>query len=308
MLRDDTILIIDGALATELESRGCDISDELWSATILIERPHIIQQIHHDYFEAGADIAITASYQASVLGLAKYRGLNSQQSCELLKRSVELAQQARSDVLKSQPGREMLVAGSIGPYGAFLADGSEYRGNYDNISSMAMKDFHRTRIKTLLDAGVDLLACETMPSFNEIKNLVEMLQIEFPVAQAWISCTLRDESHLSDGTPLIDVCAFLNNVDQVIAIGVNCIAVHKVSPALKTLASLTRKPLLAYPNSGEAWNATERHWEGFRVEDQSLQHLVAEWKDIGATLIGGCCRTTPKNIRQIHDCLRTNLK
>ncbi|HEJ7887821.1 TPA: homocysteine S-methyltransferase [Serratia liquefaciens] len=297
LLATHNTLILDGALATELEARGCDLSDPLWSAKVLIENPELIYQVHLDYFNAGAQCAITASYQATPQGFLR-RGLDHEQSLALIAKSVHLAQQARSDFLAQHPqATPLLIAGSVGPYGAYLADGSEYRGDYA-LPQEEMIAFHRPRIRALAEAGVDLLACETLPSFTELQALLTLLQ-EFPTLGAWFAFTLRDSQHLSDGTPLTQVLAALHGNPQALAIGINCIALENVAPALRQFAVLTDKPLLVYPNSGEHYDAVSKTWHACGGEHGSLIDQVGEWQRIGVRLIGGCCRTTPKDIRQI---------
>jgi homocysteine S-methyltransferase len=297
LLTANRTLILDGALATELEARGCDLSDPLWSAKVLIENPELIYQVHLDYFNAGAQCAITASYQATPQGFLR-RGLDHSQSLALIAKSVQLAQQARNDYLALHPQAvPLLIAGSVGPYGAYLADGSEYRGDYA-LPQEEMMAFHRPRIKALAEAGVDLLACETLPSFGELQALLMLLQ-EFPTLGAWFAFTLRDSQHLSDGTPLVTVMAALHANPQVLAIGINCIALENVTPALQQLAALTDKPLLVYPNSGEHYDAVSKTWHACGGAHGSLIAQIGEWQRIGAQLIGGCCRTTPQDIRQI---------
>lgn len=303
------LVVLDGALATELEARGLDLSSALWSAKVLQETPDVIYQVHLDYYRSGADVAITSSYQATPLGLEKHLGMALEESQQLIRKSVKLAQQARDTALREErkknrgeTSRILLVAGSVGPYGAYLADGSEYRGDY-TIPDEDMKSFHRPRIQALIDAGVDLLACETIPSFAEVKALVHLLQSEFPATSAWLSYTVRDSSHLSDGTPLADVTALTDSCDQVVAVGINCVPEQDVSSILDHMSSLTDKPLVAYPNSGEQWNAETRSWSGQRAEGQEHMRLVEEWRTKGALLIGGCCRTGPKDIEVIRDTL-----
>ena len=289
-------LVLDGAMATELEARGCDLSDALWSAKVLIENPELIYQVHYDYFSAGAQVAITASYQATPQGFAK-RGLSEDESLKLIARSVELASRARTDYLATQPAEAaLLVAGSVGPYGAYLADGSEYRGDYF-LPQQEMMAFHRPRIQALVAAGADILACETLPSFAEIQALTALL-LEFPATPAWFSFTLRDSDHLSDGTPLADVLAFLDKTPQVVALGINCIALDKVTAALKVFSALSEKPLVVYPNSGEQYDATSKSWHSDASTCTLIDNL-ADWQAAGAKLIGGCCRTTPADIKAI---------
>ncbi|ERH66600.1 homocysteine methyltransferase [Pantoea dispersa EGD-AAK13] len=292
-------LILDGALATELEARGCNLADTLWSAKVLMENPELIYQVHYDYFAAGANVAITASYQATPLGFAA-RGLDSGQASALIRQSVTLAQRARDDY-RAASGSEapLLVAGSVGPYGAYLANGAEYRGDYA-LPAAEMKDFHRPRVAALLEAGVDLLACETLPSFGEIQALISLLA-EFPHSSAWFSFTLRDAQHLSDGTPLSKVAEVINAAPQVVAVGLNCVALESVTPALQTLQALTDKPLLVYPNSGEQYDAVSKSWHS-APSGCTLHDKFPEWQQAGALLIGGCCRTTPQDIAAIAAC------
>jgi homocysteine S-methyltransferase len=285
LLAEHPTLILDGALATELEARGCDLTDPLWSAKVLIENPELIYQIHLDYFNAGAQCAITASYQATPQGFLR-RGLDQDQSLALIAKSVQLAQRARHDYLAAHPQAAPL-----------LADGSEYRGDY-RLAQDDMIAFHRPRLAALAAAGVDLLACETLPSFAELQALLTLLQ-EFPTLGAWFAFTLRDSQHLSDGTPLTEVLSALRGNPQVLAIGINCIALDKVAPALRQLGALADKPLLVYPNSGEHYDAISKTWHACGGEHGSLVDQATEWRALGAQLIGGCCRTTPQDIRAI---------
>ncbi|MEH0835047.1 homocysteine S-methyltransferase [Pectobacterium cacticida] len=293
-------IVLDGALATELEARGCDLTDPLWSAKILVENPDLIYQVHLDYFKAGAQCAITASYQATPQGFTA-RGYSEAASLALIAKSVQLAAQARDDYRRDNPqSGTLLVAGSVGPYGAYLADGSEYRGDY-RLSQAEMMAFHRPRMTALLEAGADLLACETLPSFTEIDALVALLA-EFPQAQAWFSFTLRDSEHLSDGTPLRSVLTSVNACPQAVAVGINCVALENVTPALRHLSSLTDLPLVVYPNSGEQYDAITKTWRRAHGAACSLTAYLPEWQAAGARLIGGCCRTTPADIASIARC------
>ncbi|MBT8499744.1 homocysteine methyltransferase [Pantoea agglomerans] len=295
-LAESPLLILDGALATELEARGCHLADALWSAKVLMENPELIYQVHYDYFVAGARCAITASYQATPQGFAT-RGLDEAESLALIAQSVELARRARHDYLAVRPdAKTLLVAGSVGPYGAFLADGSEYRGDYA-LPEAEMMAFHRPRVQALLAAGADLLACETLPSFAEAQALVKLLA-EFPEGRAWFSFTLRDAGHISDGTPLSDVVSWLNQQPQVVAVGINCVALESVTPALQQLQKLTDKPLVVYPNSGEQYDASSKTWHS-APSGCTLHDKLAEWQQAGAKLIGGCCRTSPNDIAAI---------
>ena len=298
ILAESPFVLLDGAMATELEARGCDLADSLWSAKVLMENPQLIYDVHLDYFRAGALVAITASYQATPEGFAA-RGLDEAQSRALIARSVELARQARDAYRAENPAAKgLLIAGSVGPYGAYLADGSEYRGDYQR-SAQVFQDFHRPRIEALLEAGADLLACETLPSFDEIRALAQLL-VEYPVAQAWFSFTLRDSQHLSDGTPLRDVLAFLADYPQILAVGINCIALENTVDALSYLHSQTSLPLVVYPNSGEHYDAVTKTWHHHGEACATLEGYLPQWLAAGAKLIGGYCRTSPKDIAALN--------
>lgn len=297
LLEAQPFIVLDGAMATELEARGCYLADSLWSAKVLVENPELIREVHLDYFRAGAQVAITASYQATAAGFAA-RGYDEAQSRALIGKSVELARKAREAYLAENPqAGTLLVAGSVGPYGAYLADGSEYRGDYVR-SAAEFSEFHRSRVEALLDAGADLLACETLPSFAEIKALADLLT-NYPRAKAWFSFTLRDSEHLSDGTPLREVVATLANNPQIVALGINCIALENTTAALEHLHTLTALPLVVYPNSGEHYDAVSKTWHHHGEACETLAGYLPQWVAAGAKLIGGCCRTTPKDIAEL---------
>jgi homocysteine S-methyltransferase len=293
-------LVADGALATELEARGCDLADPLWSAKALIEAPHLIREVHLDYFRAGASIATTASYQATPQGFGQ-RGIGEAEALELVALSVRLADEARREYQAENPAAgPLLIAGSVGPYGAFLADGSEYRGDYE-LEKSEFLDFHRPRIAALVRAGVDLLACETLPSLPEAEALLELLD-EFDV-EAWFSFTLRDGGSISDGTPLGRAARLAAEHPRVAAVGVNCVPLGLVTPALGSLRTATRTPLIAYPNSGEAYDPVTKTWgpakDGASGAAASLAGEAGAWRHLGARIVGGCCRTTPGDIAAI---------
>lgn len=297
LLTDGRTVVLDGALATELERRGCDLADPLWSAKVLLEEPETIAAVHGDYFAAGAQVATTASYQASLDGFAA-RGLDEDAALALVRRSVLLAASARDAV--GGDGGARLIAGSVGPYGAFLADGSEYRGDYQ-LSRDEFLRFHRPRASALLAAGADVLAFETLPKLTEALALADLA--DELGAVGWFSFTLRDAAHISDGTALADVAQALD--DRAIAIGVNCVPIPLVSPALEALAAHTRLPLVAYPNSGETYDPVTKTWGAGAQSGADLADLAPEWCERGARLIGGCCRTTPADIAALTQALRS---
>lgn len=296
LLKQAPLLILDGAMATELERRGCDLHDPLWSAKVLHEAPELIRQVHLDYFRAGADIAITASYQATVEGFMR-RGLDREESKELIQRSVRLALEARDEFWRETNNRanrlRPLVAASVGPYGAFLADGSEYRGDY-GLNEEQLMGFHRERLALLLEAGAEVLACETLPCFTEARALARLLP-EFPGARAWITFSARDAVHICHGELLAECAAWLDSQPQVIALGINCTAPCHISSLIQAARSATAKPIIVYPNSGEIYCADTRSWQGTASSTEFLA-AAKEWYTSGARLIGGCCRTTPEHI------------
>jgi len=291
-----TFRVIDGGVATELSRQGIDLSGGLWSARVLIESPDAIERVHREYFLAGADIAITASYQASYDGFAQ-RGLSAESTTAALRRSVEIARLARSGALREQPGtnRELLVAASVGPYGAVLHDGSEYRGDY-GLDEDALVEFHRQRFTVLADAGADLLACETIPSRLEAAALVRLLG-ERRDAKAWVTFSCPDGRHTSAGDSIAECARWLDGVPQVVAIGVNCVAPELVESLIHEIGTGTRKPIVVYPNSGESWDAAAQCWVG--TADRFTAY-VPRWLAAGARWIGGCCRTTPEDIRRVR--------
>ena len=297
-------VIIDGAMATELERNGCDLNDRLWSAKILMEDPNKIYQVHMDYFKSGADCATTASYQATVPGFMN-RGLSEKEAIELMKTSATLALQARDDFWADPENRnnrpKPIVAGSIGPYGAYLANGSEYRGDY-SLSEKEYMDFHRPRMKALVEAGVDMLACETIPCSSEAAALAQLL-MEFPGIYAWISFSCMDQQHISNGEKLADCAQLLNQFDQVAAIGINCTPPGFITSLVKEARLKSDKPVIVYPNLGEAYDAETKTWSG-DASSMGYSKQATEWYDAGARLIGGCCRTGPAEIRAIADWVR----
>ena len=291
---DASVLILDGGLATELERRGHDVSGTLWSAAILRTAPEAIEQVHYDYFAAGANCAISASYQASYEGFAA-AGIDAAGTTALLKSSVELAISARARYRHDHPrvGRRLLVAASVGPYGAISHDGAEYRGDY-GLTVGQLVDFHAQRLDVLATAGADLLACETVPLLDEALALVQLLA-RHPAMPAWISFTSPDGKHTSHGEPLADCARALDAVPNVIAVGVNCVKPEVVGDAIRALRSGTGKTIVVYPNSGERWSGATHDWHG-APDRESLASLAPGWLEAGARFIGGCCRTGPADI------------
>jgi len=319
LLENGGTLVLDGALATELEARGHNLNHPLWSAKTLQDSGESIRQVHLDYYLAGADVAITASYQATPQGLREHFGMPERESADLIKKSVELAQRARDEAYLRNvaTGRKLLVAGSVGPYGAYLANGAEYTGDY-RIGLKELKDFHRPRIQALVDADADVLALETIPNVVEIEALLALLAEEFPDILAWLSCTLKSPDLLSDGTSWETVLNVVKKSRQVIAFGINCVPLSQANDALRSIRLHCTLPLVCYPNSGEIWDATTKSWNG-APSGESLSSIdqntakagfdgvaadVGNWIEIGAKLVGGCCRTGPAYIQAISTSLQ----
>ena len=301
ILKSQPVLILDGALATELERRGCDLNDPLWSAKILMENPDLISAVHGDYYNAGADCVITASYQATFEGLIK-KGLSEKEAAELIASSVTLAREVRDAFWAEEKNRfnrlRPLVAASVGPYGAYLADGSEYRGDY-GLDEDTLMEFHKKRLETLVAAGPDLLACETIPCLVEAKAMVRLLEQNSGV-YAWISFSAKNGTQISNGERIEDCARWLDEHEQVAAVGVNCTAPEHIELLIKNIRKETNKPIIVYPNGGGfQYDAVEKKWEGRVVADLEYGKRSLLWYNKGASLIGGCCKTTPADISKI---------
>jgi homocysteine S-methyltransferase len=304
-LAQRAVMVLDGALATELERRGADLKDPLWSAKCLIERPELIRGVHLDYFRAGADIATTATYQATFEGFAG-RGIDRDAAARMMCDAVSLAAAARDEfwgVAANRAGRlRPLVAASVGPYGAMLADGSEYRGHYA-LDDVALADFHRPRLRVLANAGADILACETIPCLREARVLAQLLR-EFPAACAWVSYSCRDGAHNCAGEDIGACVRELRAYAQIVAVGVNCTPPQYMTPLLRIMRKETDTPLVIYPNSGEHYDAASKQWDG-SAAGAAFGERARQWQTEGARLIGGCCRTGPSDIHDLQRCVHS---
>ncbi len=361
--------MLDGGLASELELAGCDLDDPLWSARALLTAPEAVEEAHLAFLRAGADVIITATYQATFEGFAD-RGIARGRAEALFREAVRIARRARERFLGegrgpggSGPGETRsggagasgsgrgqalsgsslagaslscgpgsgdaasrdphstglrsrdassgnvdsgndfrpLIAASVGPYGAFLADGSEYRGDY-RIDAAGLARFHRDRLRVLADSGADLLACETIPSFVEAEALAGLVAALPDAPPAWFTFTCRDDAHISDGTPIERVAAWAEATDAVSAVGVNCTAAERVTPLVRALAAGTRKAVIAYPNGGGDWDAATKRWsEAGAATDWGA--ACREWVAAGAVGVGGCCRVGAGAIRAMRAAL-----
>jgi len=269
---------IDGGLSTALELNGNKLTTSLWTGVLIKTAPDQISNAHLDFINAGAQIIITSSYQLSYLGCSN-RGWSDDQTDQALYQSTKLAKDA-----VARSGKEVLVAASVGPYGAALADGSEYRGNY-GVGKSALKEFHQRRLSALIESGPDILALETMPDTQEVEVLLDLLS-DCPIPY-WVSysCKVGNQSNAGQ--------SFSSAVDLAqsgMAVGINCTAPELISGLLNSASSSI--PYIVYPNSGRSWDATNKVWVGTN-EVGFANELVQEWIDLGAEFIGGCCGIGP---------------
>jgi homocysteine S-methyltransferase len=291
-------ILLDGGLSNELEKAGFDLSHQLWSAKLIATASEAIIEAHLSYLKAGAQCIITSSYQATMPGLVA-AGYNKSESEQLILKTVSLAETAIDRHLSSgYIGARPLVGASIGPYGAYLADGSEYRGDY-GVSDQLLQDFHLPRIELLDKTSADLLACETIPSIQEVKVIAKILEgTEKP---SWISLSCKDGSHLNDGTPIEDCVSLLTEHPNVFAIGVNCTAPKYISSLISKIKSgAGSKKIVVYPNSGEIYNAQTKTWAQISDHEMFLK-MSEEWLDLGADIIGGCCQIGPSQIASLSE-------
>ena len=296
-LAADEPILLDGGMSNQLEAQGADLSDSLWSARLLADNPGQITAAHLAYYRAGARVATTASYQATFEGFAG-RGLTHDEAADLLRQSVELAIAARAaadaeDARAGQTQVRRFIAASVGPYGAMLADGSEYRGRYGRTVAQ-LADFHRERLAILAATSSDVLACETIPEVEEAAAIAALLG-ETPGAAAWVSFSCRDGAHLNSGATIEEGVAAVDGKPGVVAVGVNCTPPEYLDELIARIRSATALPIVVYPNSGEGWDAVARRWTGTgpgRVDAEA----VRRWRSLGAGLIGGCCRVGPDQL------------
>ena len=296
-------ILLDGGFSTQLEAQGADLSDRLWSARLLADDPDAIVRAHLAFFRAGARVATTASYQATFEGFAQ-RGIDRAGAEALLRLSVDLAMEARAraEAEDAAAGRRPIrrfVAASVGPYGAMLADGSEYRGNYGRTMAQ-LRDFHRDRLAVLASTGADVLAVETIPEVAEADAVAGLLPEHDAVA--WVSFSCRDGGHLCSGAPVEEGVAAVDGRPGVLAVGVNCTAPEHVDELVGRIRAATALPIVVYPNSGEGWDAAARRWTGVG-RDRVDPDAARRWTTLGASLVGGCCRVTPDQIAALAPAL-----
>ena len=309
LLTRKQILVLHGPLGTELEAMGYDVSGKLWSAKYLLEKPEVIQELHEIYLNNGSNILTTSTYQATIPGL-EAAGLNPEQAADIIRLTVQLAHQARDNYWQNLSDEQKtqtiypLISGDVGPYAAYLADGSEYNGQYGKVSLQELKDFHRPRIQLFLEQEVDMLALETIPNVLEVQALTELLSEEFPQVEAYMSFTAQEVGKISDGTALKDVIALVEDCPQILAVGFNCSQPRLFDELLQELRTLTTKPLVTYPNSGETYDGATQTWHHSHEGEGSLVEQSLHWIHLGAQIVGGCCRTRPAEIAALAQAVR----
>lgn len=307
--------VVDGGLATELERLGADLNDPLWSAKCLLTSPHLIRRVHLDYLEAGANVITSASYQATLQGF-EAKGISGAEGENLLRKSVQIACEAR-DIYNdgctkaswdhhpkgdsSLRRRPILVAASVGSYGAYLADGSEYSGDYGAaIDLETLKSFHRRRVQILAESGADLIAFETIPNKLEAKAYAELLKEENIKLPVWFTFNSKDGVNAVSGYSILECASIADSCENVACVGINCTPPKFIHQLILSIQKVTNKPIIIYPNSGETYDPAKKEWVPTTGDaDEDFVAFVGVWREAGASLIGGCCRTSPKTIRAI---------
>ena len=292
-------LTLDGAMGTALEMLGFDTNTDLWTARALITDPKKVYQVHYDYFKAGAHATITDTYQANLQAFMK-KGYDEHISREIIAKAVKIARQARADFEKKTGIHNYIIAG-IGPYGAFLADGSEYRGDY-NLSYEAYQDFHQPRLEEVIKAGVDVIGIETQPKLDEACAILDWLQTKAPTTVAYVTFSLKDSQTISEGTSLTEAIKKVSKYPNVVAVGVNCIPIEMAQEALELMQTVTDLPLVIYPNSGAKYDPQTKTWTK-PTGNLTLANCAPAWYQAGARLIGGCCTTIASDIKPLADYL-----
>lgn len=304
ILEKQDVFIIDGALGTRLQEKGFNVNDSMWSAKFLDENPNAIKDVHKEYLEAGADCIITSSYQASIEGFVK-KGFSEKKAQELIELSINLAKDSIKEFwekLENKKKREKpLVAASIGPYGAYLANGAEYTGIY-GIENEELKNFHKRRVELIAKMTPDIFAVETIPSFHEAKILCEILK-EYKNIPSWISFSAKNGTHINGGESIKECAKYLQTQEHITAIGINCTAPEFITSLIEEIKSVCDKPIVIYPNGGSKYNPVTKKWENSKTDEKEFAKMAKLWKNKGAKLIGGCCQTGPKEIKELRKTL-----
>ena len=290
-------LVLDGGLSNVLLSMGADLKTSFWCAELLVSDRDMIRQAHLHYLEAGADIITSCTYQASMQGFANL-GISETQSRQYMLDSIRLMEEARARYFETHPVRPVYLAASLGPYGAFMADGSEYTGVYD-VSDSTLKDFHRARLDALDSAGQDFYAFETIPMLREAEIIAELLTEAG--SDCWVSFSCESGTILRDGNKLSEAVQVLKDIPGVFALGVNCVDPAIVSTAIQVIkTSAPDKKVVVYPNAGQQYDAVSKSWSkgGKSVE---FTDSCERWIHEGASIVGGCCEIGCHEIRALAE-------
>lgn len=298
LVEQNGYVVLDGSMGTGLAEKGFELNTALWTAGALVTAPKLVQQVHLDYLRAGADCGITDSYQATIPGFMA-QGYTREEAEHYIALSVQLmretGEQWWQEEGKAQGRPHPVTAGAAGPYGAYLADGSEYTGAYE-ISEEELRAFHRERMEILWKAGADILAIETVPSMWEAQIMAQ--EAEKIGAKAWVTFSCRDGERTNKGDLLKEAAAAVDEIRSVEAIGVNCTHPKYITRCIRQIREATHKPIIVYPNSGEEYDAKKKQWTGIRY-GKTLGEYAPEWYREGARIIGGCCQTLSRQIRDI---------
>ena len=293
-------LVIDGGISNELEALGCDLNHDLWTSRLLDSDEEAIRQVHLNYMRAGAQCVASASYQASIPGLMNH-GYSHEEARSLIQKSISLVSEARTTFYEENDNHhEVNIVGSIGPYGAYLADGSEYKGNY-GLTHDQLNDFHEERLQLFIESDADIIAFETIPDYTEAQVIAQLSQnISKP---SWISFSCKDDHHISDGTPLSECGQLFRSHPSVFAIGANCIPPDYVPGVLNTLKeNVGNKKIIIYPNSGGHYDSNGKKWYA-NDEKFALKNHADEWINLGADILGGCCKIGAEEIGELKEYL-----
>lgn len=295
-MKNDYPIILDGGLSFPIEEKGINLNSKLWTAELLISNEKIIKSIHLEYLKAGAQFITTSSYQASIKSL-KNKGFNFEESKKIILKSVDLAEDVKNLFKKKYKNKKkIMIAASIGPYGSYLSDGTEYKGDYD-VNNKTIFDFHKSKIQILDNSNADVLAFEAIPSFREAKIISKIL--EDCKKKSWVSFTCKNGLEISDGTLLATCCNFLKNNPNIFALGVNCTSPKYITQLIKLLKNnCGDKKIIIYPNSGKKYDSVNKIWIG--EKNNSFDNLLKEWIDLGIDILGGCCGIGPKQIKKIN--------
>ncbi|KAF6215599.1 hypothetical protein GE061_010355 [Apolygus lucorum] len=284
---------------TELELQTGAPADghPLWASRFLVTDPEACVATYRELIRSGAGMVFTNTYQATPEAFMTHLELTESEALDVFKESVNLCRRA----IKEEKMQNIIVAGSVGSINALRADGSEYSGEFcSGISRETYISKHRSRLQALVDGGVDFITFETLPCSEEALALIDLLR-EFPGIKGWISFFGRNTTEISNGEKFADaaVKCWARGKDQLVAVGVNCLDPAWVTPLFLSLkASDPTIPFVAYPNSGEKYDTAAKKWTPCESQKRVADYFP-EWLDMGIAYVGGCCRNTAEDLRDM---------